>query len=240
MLALGDTAASGEEERWTRVPSVAHPFINCHAKGALMTRPLHLTCIALVSCVLLSAIVDTASANRLSINRSTFKEKTPWRIEDGGVTITCPVTMKGSYHSQTFSKTEGSLVGFVTEATLRPCTGGRAIELVESLPWHYRYVRFTGTLPHPSETIFAITGLDIAVEAEGLSTCLASTEPSHPIREIYVLNEEGTVTSVRVDETSSIPLRGGFLCSFAGSAHVSGSGTITNQEETESLRLRLI
>ena len=55
------------------------------------------------------------------------------------------------------SKGVGSLIGYITQAILRPCATGTASILRETLPWHVRYAGFSGSLPNiTSLTVHAI------------------------------------------------------------------------------------
>lgn len=70
--------------------------------------------------------------------------------------------MEGTFHYRTIVKVERSLIGYVTRAIFgRPCTGfgemweyngteGSLTSNVNSLPWHFTYDGFNGTLPNIS------------------------------------------------------------------------------------------
>jgi hypothetical protein len=183
---------------------------------------------AFTAAALLSFAVGTASARRIEeIERPYRMEWTSYEIRESGVIIRCPMTVLGSFHSRTISKVSGQLIGYITKVTIAEsaCMNGMARALTETLPWHNRFNGFTGTLPR-------ITGFDLVWSGarffirvtEGLS-CLVGTEPAHPGVSILNVEANGTVRSVRVDETASIPLGGGILCE-GGEATEAGTGAV--------------
>src|SRR5438270_9952949 len=101
--------------------------------------------------VMMALAVSSASAAHLSTGNQNFRTVyTSLNFaEPSGFfgTISCRVTMEGSFHSATIAKVIGSLIGYVTRATAATCTGGGATINQPSLPWHVRYGGFTGTLP---------------------------------------------------------------------------------------------
>src|SRR5438270_3751470 len=98
--------------------------------------------------VLLGALVGTASAARLSNSSTTFRATwTSAEFSGGFGTPRCSLTLEGSLHSATIVKTRGSLVGYITRASVGPCVNGSATVLTATLPWHVQYDSFTGTLP---------------------------------------------------------------------------------------------
>lgn len=103
---------------------------------------------ALIAALLLASVLSTASAGRLSFNTQNIR--TTWsRIEfqTAVVTVRCPVTLEGSFHSRTFPKIERLLIGAVTRLVIKgeSCTNGSAV--ARALPWHLTYDSFAGTLP---------------------------------------------------------------------------------------------
>jgi hypothetical protein len=96
------------------------------------------------------ALVGTASARSLSTSSQTIRavwNPMNFASPSAGVTVRCQVTLEGSLHSRTIGKVVGSLVGYITRATVNACTGGTARVRTETLPWHVQYAGFTGTLP---------------------------------------------------------------------------------------------
>ena len=119
----------------------------------------------LIIAAALTALVGLASANRLSATSRTLRVVWSSLEFRGPVTLRCRVTLEGSFHENTFAKVSGSLVGYVTAATVaHPCTGGTAwayngternealgnAVLPGSFPWHLTYEGFDGSLPNAS------------------------------------------------------------------------------------------
>jgi hypothetical protein len=108
---------------------------------------------ALGAALLLTAAVGTASARRLAIGPPEeihFRLRFPIMkfIPTGGTVVKCELTLEGSFHSRTITKVEGQLIGFITKAEILRCeTALLAKPNQETLPWHVRYISFTGTLP---------------------------------------------------------------------------------------------
>jgi hypothetical protein len=104
---------------------------------------------ALITTILVLAVVTTpASAGRFSYSEQRL-EATFTNIKFTGLvdTIECEVVLAVTLHSRTYSKTTGSLVGYITEATVNRCSRGGATVRRETLPWHVQHDSFTGTLP---------------------------------------------------------------------------------------------
>lgn len=110
---------------------------------------INLRVAALLSAALLAAAVGSAAANRLSMTETKFRiAYSPISfVPSFGSTVRCPVTLEGSFHSRTSTKTAGALAGFITRASLGTCESGRARINTETLPWHVQYVSFRGALP---------------------------------------------------------------------------------------------
>jgi hypothetical protein len=182
----------------------------------------------LTAALTLSIAVAGASANRLSVSTRTFTMT--WasltKTTTGGIgPIRCPFTMSGSFHSSTIAKVNGALIGHMNRASYNPagCTGGRATINQEALPWHIRYRAFRGTLPNITGVDFGVIGAKITLEAAGL-TCTNQSTATNPW--VFVANlSAGRVTGVTPDSSATIPLRGSFLCSFAGNYTYSGTSS---------------
>src|SRR4029077_15971917 len=115
----------------------------------LFTR-FKLTLVALASALILTGLVGSASANRLSQSSLQFKlSYTPLSIIPSfGGTVRCPVTVEGSYHATTITKTAGALIGYLTSYVVGTCEAGRLRANTETLPAHIQYEGFTGSLPN--------------------------------------------------------------------------------------------
>ena len=121
---------------------------------------------AMLATAALAALVSSASANNLSItNRSIRVTWSSLELTGFATSVRCRVTLEGTFHNNTIAKVSGSLIGYITAATVaHPCTGGSAwayngTERNEALgnavfpnrfPWHISYEGFNGALPSPS------------------------------------------------------------------------------------------
>jgi len=149
------------------------------------------------------------------------------------LSVECPVTLEGSFHSTTFTATSGLDVGSVTRASAAEgsCTGGRVRMLSETLPWRIKYESSTGTLPEISGIKLNVVGFALRGEASGL-TCLYQSTESRPARAtLEVRPQTIAVTGLRLDETAGIPLasREGF-CVFAGEGRAAGTASVREAE----------
>jgi len=121
-------------------------------------RPIQrLSLAAFAATALFAALATTASARQFeSSQQNTRIVFRPVRdISSSGDTISCTITLEGSFHYRTISKVAAALVGYITKAIVdtpscvsSPTTGIRAAALTETLPWHITYVDFSGSLPN--------------------------------------------------------------------------------------------
>ncbi len=181
--------------------------------------------------VLMALVVNSASANRLSIGHGSL-----WRsffraadIIAGGVTgIECEMTFEGSFHSATIKKVERALIGHITRASVGTCPVGSATVLSGSLPWHVQYAGFVGRLPEITGVSFTFIGVSFRLK-EGifLRECLLRTsevEPTGGIAELAAGTEARTINGLRLNETLDIPCRNG---SESILVSLRGTGTVT-------------
>ena len=145
------------------------------------TKPILTTLIATAT---LALAITNATANRLSVSNRNFR--TTWTSlrfsnNSNANVMLCPVTLEGSFHSATILKTIGSLIGYITRASLisSSCIGGHLTFRTETLPWHIRYRGYSGILPNITLLIIGITRLRFRIETGGL-TCDVTTEESRP------------------------------------------------------------
>ncbi len=188
---------------------------------------------ALASLVVFAAAVSTASANRLAVNEQNFLAEWTDLIFGEGITIDCPATLKGSFHSRTITKTPGSLVGHVTQVIVaeNECdsnAGSAAATVLDTLPWHITYVGFSSTGGLPNITGVELLLHDTAFEIFGLPfgiSCLYEGDAGG-----IVNIASGVATTLRADETSAIPLQsGGFLCPEVG--HFAGEAPVKSPDD---------
>ncbi|HZV73743.1 MAG TPA: hypothetical protein VFF79_08515 [Conexibacter sp.] len=160
-------------------------------------------------------------------------------------TVSCPVTLNGFLEGATFTKTGGLQIGKVVEARVGTCTGGSVRVLTETLPWAVDYSSFNGTLPNITGVGLTLIGLSALISPREQPECLLSTESRHPGRvTANVTREAGgllTIPTARLDETTSIPLRGGLMeiCTTS-EADLKGSGREQTETETPVGTVRLI
>jgi hypothetical protein len=208
--------------------------------------------IALTAAVVLAIAASAASANRLSTSERSFLIRwSPLTFSStAGSSIRCSVTLDGSFHSSTITKTTGLLIGYINGATIAGtsgngrevvCAGGTATALRETFPWHAQYNGFGGTLPRITAINFVLIGESLRVDPEGSfePACLMRSEAAHPGRGIINLGASGEATGMEADETALIPLSGGFGCGIA-EGRFSGRGTIQNAANTANITVRLI
>ncbi len=180
--------------------------------------------------LLLSFAVGSASARRLAVDDQDFEVKwEPLRFIAGGTTTSCNVTLLGSFHSLTITKSIGSLIGYIDHASVNRCNeGAGATILAGTLPWHVTYGGFTGTLPTISSAILNLLGASFEVDpAGGLPPCLARTDAAEPGRGIGNLSAGGQVTGLQADVSQSIDLEDDrFLCAIGGDAEFEGTGLV--------------
>ncbi len=180
----------------------------------------------LMAALLLSMAVGSASANRLSINELSYRVTwSPLRFIAAGRTVSCNVTIEGSFHSGTIRKVERALIGHITRASVATCTGGSATVLNATLPWHVQYGGFIGRLPIIEGGIkLRLIRASFEVQPTGAVACLAATTEERPAIGI-ANNEGGTITELTAEPGAEIPLRNG-LCPFAGGGRFEGSGPV--------------
>jgi hypothetical protein len=122
--------------------------------------------------LLMALAVGTASARNLSVSNQTFRY-TFNNIEqaiEGISTTTCRITLEGSLHGRTMAKVAGTLLGYITRVITGQCNPNQVTILTETLPWHLRYVGFSGRLPNITLILVRFRW------ASRLSVCLVSED----------------------------------------------------------------
>jgi hypothetical protein len=194
---------------------------------------------AAVAALMLIAVSATSSAAWFSIVGETFRAAWPeLRFTGAGSTVTCAVTLEGSFAQGTFSATAGTRVGSVARASVGACRGGSATILSATLPWSLQYASFGGTLPNITSLTFHLVGAAFQVRPEGLVACLARTTAERPVVGIAQRESLGALTAFEAEETAGIRLEG-FLCEFAGEGHVGGRAGLTQEGRTEAVEMFL-
>jgi hypothetical protein len=121
----------------------------------------------LTAALLLGLAVSSATAGRLSTSNTKFR--VTWNSlvflpdeESTLLRMTCRLTLDGSFHSATFRKVPGAVIGAVTRGIVESshCAGlsapNRATILQETLPWPLTYEAFSGTLPDIDGLLFLL------------------------------------------------------------------------------------
>ena len=133
--------------------------------------------------------------------------------------------VSGSFHARTITKTVGSLIGYITEASSTNCSFGSATLNRASLPWHLRYRSFSGTLPNITGRSETVAGAEWTIREPTFGvTCTIRRETSSMT--ITYAVSGGTVTSAAVSGSSPCG-------SFTGAL----SGTETNVTNGSGARI---
>jgi hypothetical protein len=202
-----------------------------------MTKHLKTWLAVVGAAALLGALVGGASARTLSVSNQTTRAT--WSVIEfisaSGVTVRCPLTLEGSFHSRTLAKVVGSLVGYTTRAAF-PGDCPMSVR-PETLPWHEHYLGFIGTLPNVTEvrTNDANIGFNVTAIIFGFPvTCSYRTGT---VRATFNRETGGALTSERI-EASGLPPDEGFPC---GEGELRGtSNTLTVLNSSTRLTIRLI
>jgi len=207
--------------------------------------------------MLLGAAISSAPATRLSLSGNSFRIAWDRNLPNAtdltflstiGPPVTCPVTLEGTFHSQTITKTANLLIGSVTRASVGTSTGstaacvsGSATILTASLPWHVQYSSFGGILPNITEITLRL--INASFQINNGNVCLfrtTSTEPGVGIADVTNPTTTRELLFVRLDESRNITLReGAFGCSIA-KARFRGTGAVTLLNSSARPLLRLI
>jgi hypothetical protein len=189
---------------------------------------------ALAATLVLASAVGSASANSVSVSNQGFRinwARLTFSESGGGLPISCPVTLEGSFHARTLAKTIDALVAHITRAVHGGCQEGTATILTASLPWHVTYQGFTGTLPSITGVRHQLIGAEFQIEPGLGIRCLARTSASFPAAGDANREAGGDITSLSADSELLIPVTGSPLCpqygifSGSGEVHVLGSTT---------------
>lgn len=183
--------------------------------------------VALAATIVLALAVGSASANSLSYSHQAFRiiwSRLTFSESGGGIPISCPVTLEGSFHERTLAK-ERALVAHITSANVNDprCQEGHATILDESLPWHVVYDSFSGDLPDITSVRHLLIGAAFEVEPGLEIRCLAETSVQYPAAGEATREAGGNITSLIPDSLLAIPATGEScpaLGIFAGSGQV--------------------
>lgn len=137
---------------------------------------------------------------------------------EGLATASCNVTVEGSMHSRTTTKTAERLLGYIIRVTTASCSNPMTI-LSETLPWHFRYTSFSGSLPNI--TLLTLTAIGVSARINLASTCLMR---ANVVGNFSRNTATGGITGLTVEQT--VPLTG-FLCPATGFLRSSGAGAVS-------------
>ena len=179
---------------------------------------------ALSSALVLAALVSSASATRLAQNETGVRiTYSPLSfVPSFGSTVRCPVTLEGSFHSRTITKTIGSLIGYINRVTVGTCEAGTARANTATLPWHIQYGGFAGSLPgiESIETDLIRPSFEIQGEIFGIRvTCRYTTALQ---RGINTREARGAITGQTPGNESTSSETGG-----CPSGRQSGNGRVS-------------
>jgi hypothetical protein len=212
---------------------------------------------ALSASLLLAIAVSTASARRLDTTEQQWRAT--WAsLEFVGeviITIRCPVTMEGSFHSRTIPKIERLLIGAVTRINIKQnsCVNGIVAGFngeepyngrvpASTLPWHITYESFTGTLPSIGSVRILFSRFRFGVRDAPGGNCTGQYGTAadnvtfslrlegRAITEIIPVEMRNIATLSRRDE--------GIFCPETG--RIRGVGTVTLLNMTTRITLTLI
>lgn len=200
--------------------------------------------------IALGCVVAQASARNLSISNTDFRIVwTPMAFTSAAQgTVACDLTMEGTLHSRTIVKTNNLLIGYITRARINhtACAEGDVFMLngteslagvatIDTLPWHVRYVSFTGRLPDITGVRVNITNMSFLVRR--LIQCLFRSTAAEPAFGTFQVTA-GVITGFKIDETIAIPRFNGLGCS-AG-INLTGTGAVMLLGTSTPITLRLI
>jgi len=190
---------------------------------------------ALVAAALFATAISTASARSLSVSEQNIR-LTFASLEFASelVTLRCPVTFEGSFHSRTIPKVERTLIGYFNRIPVKEesCTNARM--RMKNPPYHITYEGFTGTLPNITGILLLLRLVRFELIVSGLCTAdyglttdnITGTAAVNASGEITGLTPlEGRNTTGRVSGTGICPP----TSTFRGSASVARGGNSTTR-----------
>jgi hypothetical protein len=193
----------------------------------------------LAATVLLAALT-TAVATARNFSASEARIRTVFRplilADSSGNRISCTLTLEGTFHNRTLAKVERGLIGYIANAAFDElhCTSTgtsanvRLRVLTETLPWHVRYISFSGRLPAITIRIRILRlGFDV-LNVPILGTCKYIVEPDFVVGGPAggAINEGSRAASMRLEEAIRLRSSTPFCPEMSGS---SGATPITTQ-----------
>jgi hypothetical protein len=177
---------------------------------------------ALAAALVMAFATTGASARNLSISHGELFNAI-WReirLVSGGISVfACDLTLEGSFHYRTMTKTPEALVGYVTRARGN-CSPGSATVLTARLPWHIRYGGFEGALPRITGVRYLIVEFELRYREPSIGAeCLMRTTNTRPMVGVARLaagSERRLVTAMTTDPTPRISCGALFELGFEG------------------------
>jgi hypothetical protein len=204
---------------------------------------------ALVAAGLIAMAAGAAFAGRLSLSGRTMRmtwarlEFTVMQEGEIPYTMECPVTMEGSFHSATIRKIPRALVGYINRVAAGSCPAPfSAVPLRETLPWHVKYVSFSGTLPRITAISLMVIGQHWRLSA-GAMRCLFRTTEADPAVGTTAVGAGGALSGLAWNPEELIPYinREPLECPFFTEMRMRGtSGPITQVGTTTVVSVTLI
>lgn len=195
-----------------------------------------ITAAAALAAALLLTLSITATAARLSYSAREFRimwSTLRFSAAEGGVSITCPVTLEGAFLQRTSAKVTDEVEARITSSTVGTCREGRATILAETQPWDVTYQSFTGTLPNITGVRYSLINAAFQVEPGLGIVCLARTSREFPAAGDARRDAAGRITSLTTDSTLQIPTTGNAECPeygiFFGTGEVFLQGSSTTR-----------
>jgi len=203
---------------------------------------------SLAATLLMAFAVSSASARNLSVSNTNIR--VVWRelrfFDPGsGISVTCPVTLEGSFHYRTIVKLARTLIGYVTRAISGtaepPCRGGTATIDQETLPCHLTYERFSGTLPNITRVGILLRGVSFKFTAVGIRCGLRERGGANENGSGEVtIDASGNATTLMANNTIRFArYSGGIFCPASGGFEGTGEVTLLGSTTTR-IRVTLI
>lgn len=194
------------------------------------------TAVAALTAALLLALSTPAAAVRLSYSSRDFRitwATLRFSAAEGGVSITCPVTLEGAFHESTATKVRDESRARITRSTVGGCREGNATILAETQPWDVTYQSFSGTLPNINGVRYALINAAFQVEPGLGIVCLARTSREFPAAGDAARDANGRIISLSADSSLAIPTTGNVECPrygiFTGTGEVFVQGSATTR-----------
>lgn len=205
-----------------------------------LTRRVRCAAAALAAAAALLTALSGAALGR-NFRVSTQHFRTTWTELRLIEYAPCRVTLEGSFHSATFPKVRGTLIGSITRVDVAACTLGSFVALTETLPWHLRYQAFTAPegLPRISSVRVDIVGAAFLTRVETFWNCLFVSTTTRPLTFDMTREAGGGITALTVVENTWLALfRALTVCPAEG--QVRGSGGIAELGSTTAISISLI